>query len=205
VTAKLRPWSAVLLILLFAGCASARDNLAELRSKFARDPDPVHRAKLMRQLGRAEFDAIRKAIDGGQFAEALSILQQYRDESQWCAKALDDKESDPAKHSNGFKQLQISVRESLRRLDGLLVGFTADQQQPFLEIRMDLDELNRHLLRELFPNTPAKDGSSLQTPPERSAYASSLFACNEPGIFNAAGFFSRALRSDTFSAKRLSL
>ncbi|MGH9692296.1 MAG: hypothetical protein ACRD4C_14665 [Candidatus Acidiferrales bacterium] len=159
---KLHVWKTVLIVALLAGCALAQDDVAGLQSRFARDTDPIHRAKSMRQLGRAEFQEIEKDADAGELAQALATLREYRDEAQSCEKALDDKGVDAEKHPNGFKQLQFSVRESLLRLDNLLVTLTADQQKPFLEARQDLDTMNRHLLHELFPNNPAKSG-----PPEK--------------------------------------
>jgi len=156
----LRAWKAVLIFTLFAGCALAQDDVAALRSRFARDTDPIHRAKSMRQLGRAEFQEIEKDANAGELAQALATLREYRDEAQSCEKALDDRGIDAEKHPNGFKQLQFSVRESLLRLDDLLVTLTADQQKPFLEARQHLDTMNRHLLHELFPNNPAKSGPS---------------------------------------------
>jgi hypothetical protein len=47
-------------------------------------------------------------------------------------------------------------------LNNLLVSFTADEQTPFAEVRQTLEELNRHLIRELFPKGPNDDN----TPPD---------------------------------------
>jgi hypothetical protein len=82
---------------------------------------------------------------------------KYRDEAALCMKELDAKVADPEKHSGGFKELEISVRQSLRRLDELLVSMTAEEQKPFLEVREDLDRMNRHLVRELFPRQPVPE------------------------------------------------
>jgi hypothetical protein len=148
---------ALLLVALSACATTAQDRLPDLHSRFARDSDPIHRAKLMPQLGEAEFLEINRSIQAGNFQGALALLHQYRDEVRWCSDALDAKKIDAEKHPNGFKQLQISLRESLRSLNDWLVSFTTDEQKPFLDVRNDLDQLNRHLIHEIFPNESTTD------------------------------------------------
>lgn len=135
--------------------ALPQNKTADLRSRFVRESNPVQQAKLLPQLGDAEFQDIDKDVTAGRLPDALAILEQYRAEAQTCQKSLDAAEIDAEKHSSGFKQLQISLRESLRRLDTFLSGMTSDEQVPFLDVRKDLAEMNRHLIRELFPHGPA--------------------------------------------------
>jgi hypothetical protein len=129
----------------------------DFRARFEHETDPVRRAKLMPRLGEEQFHEIGKEISDGNLSQALTILKQYRDEAQVCVKDLDARVADPEKHAGGFKELEISVRQSMRRLDELLVGMTSDDQKPFLEVHEDLDRLNRHLVRELFPRQPNSD------------------------------------------------
>jgi hypothetical protein len=129
-------------------------NTAELRSKFTNETDPVRKAKLLVPLSEAEFRDILKDADSEDFGGALAIFQQYRDEAQACQKALEGKEPDPEKHPNGFKQLQISLRQSLRRLSDIIVELPADEQKPFLDVRRDLEQMDRQLIHELFPRRP---------------------------------------------------
>jgi hypothetical protein len=131
-----------------------QNSTAELRSRFSHETDPVRKAKLLVPLGEAEFRDILKDTDSDNFGEALAIFQQYRDEAQACQKALEGKEPDPEKHPNGFKQLQISLRQSLRRLSDIIVELPADEQKPFLDVRRDLEQIDRQLIHELFPRRP---------------------------------------------------
>jgi hypothetical protein len=131
-----------------------QNNTAELRSKFTNETDPIRKAKLLVPLGEAEFREILKDTDSEDFEGALAIFQQYRDEAQASKKALEGKEPDPEKHPNGFKQLQISLRQSLRRLSDIVVDLPADDQKPFLDVRRDLEQMDRQLIHELFPRRP---------------------------------------------------
>jgi len=132
----------------------AENSTAELRAKFTSETDPVRKAKLLVPLSEAEFREILKDTESENFVGALAIFQQYRDEAQICQKALEAKEPDPEKHPNGFKQLQISLRQSLRRLSDIIVDLPADDQKPFLDVRRDLEQMDRQLIHELFPRRP---------------------------------------------------
>jgi hypothetical protein len=151
------PACAGLAVALILVQAQPQSRAAEIRSRFAREPDPVHRAKMMPQLGEAELQDVQRQIAAGELSDALDIFKQYRSQVQQCQKDLDATGVDVEKHPSGFKQLQISLRQSLRRLDEALVSLPADEQKPFLDIRMELEHINRHLIRELFPRQPGAE------------------------------------------------
>jgi hypothetical protein len=142
--------------LLVPACSLAQqpDKVALARSRFDHEADPVHKAKLIVPLGNAEFDQIEKQIGDNDTTNALSGAQAYQEQVTACEKALDAKNVDPEKHPAGFKELQISVRESLRRLDNVLVRLAGDDQKPFLDVRKSLDDTNRRLIKQLFPSQP---------------------------------------------------
>jgi len=152
------------LALAFAvvtACLAAQEyhTTEQWRAKFEHEADPVHKAKLLLPLGESEFKDAESALASDKAAESLDILKKYLDEAQSCEKALEEKFPDAEKHSNGYKQLQISLRGSLRRLDAMIVGLNEDDRKPFVEIRGQLDEIDRHLIHILFPKQPANDGA----------------------------------------------
>lgn len=128
------------------------EDLTKLRAKFAQATKPVDKGKLMVRLGRAEFDQIETQVANNNLSAAADSLHEYQQQADSVGKALDATGVDAEKHSAGFLQLQISVREALGRLNNIVVGLTSDEQKPFLDARQDLDTLNRHLLSELFPS-----------------------------------------------------
>jgi hypothetical protein len=134
---------------------AAQDETAAQQARFEHETDPVHKAKMMTRLGRDEFDKIRKDVNDGDFPEALKILGEYRNEAASCVDGLDAKKINALKHSSGFKELQISLQESLRRLDEIDAGLAADEQSEFQGVRVDLQRMNDHLVQELFPGGPA--------------------------------------------------
>jgi hypothetical protein len=147
----------LIVTAILANSLPAQNRIADLRARFAREPNAVSKAKLMPQLGDAEFVEIDTDVTKEQLPEALATLQIYRDEVNSCNKGLDAMGVDAEKHPAGFKQLQFSLRDSLRRLDAVIVNMTGDEQAPFLEVRQELSEVNRHLIEHLFPHhAPAK-------------------------------------------------
>jgi hypothetical protein len=128
---------------------------------------------MMTKLSRADFQDISEQVAAGDNTDALRTLDELVTDAQNCSTALDAREKNPESHSNGFKQLQIAMRESLRRLDDLTVGLTGDEQTPFLTIRKKLDQINRHLIHELFPHQPLprEPEASADDPPETTPEA----------------------------------
>lgn len=144
-----------LAMVMAALAAQEYHTTEQWRAKYNHEPDPVRKAKLLLPLGESEFKDAETALANDQTAEAIDIVKKYLDETQSCEKALEDKFPDAERHSNGYKQLQISLRESLRRLDAMIVGLTEDDRKPFVEIRGQLDEMDRHLIQMLFPKQPS--------------------------------------------------
>lgn len=138
--------------------AGAQDSLAKIRSRFSQETDPVRKARLMPELANTEFQEISKDFQADKLPDALVILKQYRDEARSCVNGLDARNIDAEKHPAGFKQLQFSLRSSLRRLSDLLVTLTRDEQEPFEATRKDIEDMDRHVIQELFPRQPAGDG-----------------------------------------------
>lgn len=151
---KIRILMLVVATVLCANAAVAQGKIADLRARFTREPNPVNKAKLMPQLGDAEFAEIDADVAQEKLPEALAVLRQYRDEIDSCDKGLTATGVDAEKHPGGFKQLQFSLRDSLRRLDVVIVNMTSDEQAPFLSIRADLGEINLRLIQHLFPHEP---------------------------------------------------
>lgn len=152
-----------LVAVLSVTSLSQQATLDELRGRYAHEPDAIRKAKLLPKLGDAEFVIVQKQIADGDVTDAIVAVREYRDQVQSCVAALDAKESDAEKHPSGYKQLQISLRESLRRLDDMMASLTGDDQKPFRELRNDLEKMDRHVIHELFPRQPSA-GSGPEKP-----------------------------------------
>jgi len=149
-----RFWAGVLVAALVGGAVTAQDRTAELRARFQNEQDAVRKARLVGQLADSEFRDMHAKIDAGDLEAAAEIAGRVRDEARATKKALDAKNRDVEAHPDGYKQLQISVRESIRRLDDIMVSLAKDDQKPLAEIRAELETLDRELIHQLFPKRP---------------------------------------------------
>lgn len=139
---------------MLVSIAVADDHLAELRARFSKEADPVHKAKLLGPLSDAEFHAIQGFVTAGNLSDAAPLANELADEAEEALKALDGRGKDPEKHPEGYKQVEISVRGSLRRIENILVELSADDQTAFLAVKKRLDAVEHQVLRELFPHRP---------------------------------------------------
>jgi hypothetical protein len=131
-----------------------QNDVAHDKYKYDRADNAVDRAKALAKLGRDEYTAARQAIDDGKTDAALQFLNDYNNQAVATHEALLKTGVDAEKHSNGFRQLQISVRERERELRDLMTRVEFDRRQPFEDLEKGLDALNQKLIQELFPNLP---------------------------------------------------
>src|ERR1700683_3708252 len=117
-TCKIRGSSATMVLLftltrtltiagLMACCAAslaAQSSLEQYQTQFNREKDPVHRAKLMPKLGRAEFDAIRRDLAAGKYDDAVKTVKVLQSESLQVENALEATGIDAEKSPSGFKE-----------------------------------------------------------------------------------------------------
>jgi hypothetical protein len=154
--ASIGPWGIVAVAAALSIPLLPQERTTDLRARFDHESNPVQKAKLMPALGELEFQHIRQDVEAQRLDDALTKLNEYRDQAQSCEKGLENSKTDAEKHPAGFKQLEISLQESLRRVDALLPSMTRDEQEPFLAVRKDLDDLHRQLIERLFPRrTPS--------------------------------------------------
>lgn len=151
----------VAALALLAGFIPQHDRSEEYKARFDHESNPVRKAKILPDLGNAEFKDIEAQAATGDFDVVIKTLLLYRDQVAEAEKALDATGANPAKHSAGFIQLEISVRQSLRRMDDLSFQIPADHKKTFSDIRNQLDQTDQRLIRQLFPRAPAPGG----TPP----------------------------------------
>jgi hypothetical protein len=135
--------------------AGAQESAAQLRAQFQQESNAVRKAKIMVKLGDLQSTEVQKDLAEDHFPQALATIEQYRDETAESSRALDGLNVNAEKHPSGFRELQISIREFLRRLTETTVGLTGNEQEPILKVRKDLEETNQHLIHELFPTRPA--------------------------------------------------
>lgn len=152
------------LIAVVALCVplAAQDRLAEDLAKYQHETDPVHKSRALVKLGDDQIDLAKKQLKEDEVA-SLHTLEQYRDEVHAMVKALNGMGVDAERRPAGFKELQISLRETIRRIDDLILTLSVDKRPFFRTVRNDLFTDQNVLIDELFPRKPER--SSPKTDP----------------------------------------
>lgn len=145
------------LLIAFSSAARAQDPaLGKLEIRYRSETNPVQKAKLLAKIGPLDVDEAARNIKADQEALALSVLERYRDDARASVNALVSTQANASKHPAGFKELQIGLRESLRRLNDLTFLVPSDAQSRFEAVRSDLSATQNSLMEALFPTTKEK-------------------------------------------------
>jgi len=135
---------------------AAQDSLAKYEAQYELEHDPVAKAKILSKSGHLELDQVRTDLKMDNEEQALSELEHYRDEVESAVKALSATGVNAEKHPAGFKELQISLRQTLRRVDDVINSLPYDKRPWFQAVRSDLAKSQAMLMDQLFPEKGPK-------------------------------------------------
>jgi hypothetical protein len=152
------------LILIATGvalcaCLIARaeqESRERYEAQFQLERDPVLKAKILAKLGRFQVDLARADIRADKDEQSLADLEHYRDQVETTVHALSATGVNAEQHPAGFKELQISLRETLRHIDELILQIPLDKRPWFQAVRSDLGKSQNALIEALFPSLGEK-------------------------------------------------
>ncbi len=160
VPAKIR--IAAIAALVICTALVAQDRLSEDLARYQHEPDTVRKARLLAKFGDEQVELAKKQLKDDEVA-SLHTLEQYRDEVHDMVAALNALGVDAEKRPAGFKELQISLRETIRRIDDMIFTLSADKRPFFRAVRNDLFTDQNELIDKLFPRKP-EHGSQKSDP-----------------------------------------
>lgn len=155
-------------LFLWVGTAVAipgksHDDEAKLSSKLEREQNPVRKAKLKIRLGRLKLEGAFSAYSKGQYEDCWKLLDEYQGFMDRAWADLQASGKIAAKKSDGFKQLDIGLRESRRDLEDFETHITFDERQAVEKVRIKTETLHNRVLSALFPAMVPKN-NKLQSP-----------------------------------------
>jgi hypothetical protein len=142
---------AIFAALVICAPLRAQDKLAEDMARYQHEVDPVRKARELAKLGDEQIEFAKKQLKTGDEVASLHTLEQYSDEVRETVAALTGMGVDAEKKPAGFKELQISLRETIRRVDDLIFTLNVDKRPFFREVRNDLYVNQNQLIDKLFP------------------------------------------------------
>jgi len=163
----------VVLELVAAGTvARARRELSEqeLNARIAQESNPTRKAKLEIQLGELKLAQATAAYDHDQFEEGRKLLEVFRGYMKQAWDLLEKSGRDAGHKPQGFKELDIALRESARRLNDLKQRTPLADRGGIETVSAQIDTLHSEVLSALFPggemneSSPARDAKPAQVP-----------------------------------------
>jgi hypothetical protein len=151
----------LVLTLLGVGVLSvpagfAQDRLARAQRDFDRERDPVRKAQRLPRLGEEMLKLLRAQAQAGEYETALETLAAYQDKVRFVHQALRESGIDAERKPRGFRHVEIHLRSGLRTLDDTISRLPFEQRATFQSYRDKLDEIQRDLLKLLFPRRPGR-------------------------------------------------
>ena len=150
----------VVTTMALAAClafsAAEQESREKYEAQFQLERDPVTKAKILAKLGRFEIDEARAALKADKEEQSLAHLEHYRDQVEGTVQALSATGVNAEQHPAGFKELQISLRETLRHIDELILQLPLDKRPWFQAVRSDLANSHNLLIEALFPSLGGK-------------------------------------------------
>ena len=157
------------LLLMVVTCvavrAMAEDNEAKLATKIGQESDPVKKAKLEVKLGRLRLQEAFTSYTAGKYEDCWKRLGSYQDTMDQAWTDLQASGKSAAKKPDGFKQLDIGLRESRRDLENFETHITFAEREAVEKIRAKTEDLHNRVLKALFPVLPPRKSKPRATEP----------------------------------------
>jgi hypothetical protein len=136
--------------------------LGKLQAEYRAETNPVKQAKLLAKLGPLDVDEASKDLQDDKDDAALGLLVGLRDDMKKTTDALFAAQPNAIKHPAGFKELQIGLRETLRRLNDVSSEVPIEKEDQLAALRTDLAGTENSLIEALFPakDKRSKDGKA---------------------------------------------
>lgn len=147
---------AAALTALLPRDALAEESEVKIEAQYQNEHDSVRKAKLLAKLGPLEVKRTRDYLDMNDEEHALATLAHFRDEVRDTTGALSTAKADAEKHPSGYKELQIGLRETIRRLNDVVLALPVEERPMFESVRSDLVAMQGELFEALFPTATEK-------------------------------------------------
>jgi hypothetical protein len=153
-----RRWTLILggtlvfsILVLPSQAALGRETEEQLLQRIQSEQNPVKKAKDEIKLSRLKLTQVQNAYSQGHLEEGAKLLSALIDALKSSWKVLQDSGRKASKHPEGFRELDISLRESERALEDLERTVSYFDRAPLVNAAKQLDQTRDEVLHALFP------------------------------------------------------
>ena len=141
-----------MLVILLAGlCALGRDTEEQLLQRIQGEQNPVKKAKDEIKLARLKFTQVHDAYSQGHIEAGEKLLGAYVEVMKTSWKILQDSGRKASKQPEGFRELEIALREDVRSLQDLERTVSYYDRGPLVNAAQELEQMRSEVLQALFP------------------------------------------------------
>lgn len=162
---RLSLWFAIGVIWLLAGNVKGSETEEQLVQHIQSEQNPVKKAKDEIKLAKLKFLQIHDAFSQGQVQTGTKLLGTFVETMKNSWKTLQDSGRKAVKQPEGFRELEISLREQVRSLQDLERTVSYFDRAPLGNAEHELEQTRAEVLQALFPGTPPKTGKNPSTVP----------------------------------------
>ncbi len=142
--------------------ARREDTEEDLLPRIQRETNPVRKAKYEVRLARVKLLAGIDAFNKGDFEQHRQLLAAYLERIKSSWETLQKSGRQAARQPQGFKELDIALREDGRLLEDLRRRVPYNERRDVEEVEREVERIRNEVLRALFPaERPAGASKSL--------------------------------------------
>ena len=123
----------------------------ELLQRIQSEQNPVKKAKDEIKAARLKLTEVQDAYSQGHIEDGVKLLGAYVDEMKTSWKFLQDSGRKASKQPDGFRELEIALREDVRSLQDLARIVSYFDRPPLEKAGQELDRMRNEVLQSLFP------------------------------------------------------
>jgi hypothetical protein len=144
-------WLAVLGILFAGSGAIGRDTEEQLLQQIQSESNPVRKAKIEIKLGKLKLTQVQGAYTQGHIEEGAKLLDTFVGVMKTSWKLLQDSGRQASRQPDGFRELEIALREHARSLQDLQRTVSYFDRAPLVKATQELEQMRAEVLHSLFP------------------------------------------------------
>ena len=136
-----------------AGVSSAPPSETEqhLLARVQKETDPVKKSKGQTRLARIKLEEAIQAYEHGDIEQGVQLVNVYLGGIKDSWQTLRSSGRNAARNPQGFKELDIELREDVRLLDDLKRRISFYDRGPLEQTGKELEQVRAEVLQALFP------------------------------------------------------
>jgi len=159
-------WLIAGVVLLGAAKPVPRhDTEEDLQRRLQRETNPVKKARYEIRLGRLKLLEAIDAFDKHDANKTWELLGAYLTHIRSSWQLLQGSGRDAFRHPEGFKELDIALREDARFLEDLSHRLSYYERGDVDKTAKEIGQIRAEVIKELFPPVRARDKKSKDAQP----------------------------------------